>query len=117
MLGASLGTSIANDMRKKGLRINECRDWICNLGMLRLKRISGAFLLDSTAGYLLNSNQLEGIVRVEPPIVRKDYYLMISKDFMKKYPEYAHKIWDALKIVRATELHALSEKYFSKESQ
>ncbi len=111
--GASVATSIVGDMRKKGLNINECRNWRCNVDMLRLKRVSGVFLLNVTADYLLELKRLKGIVKVNPPIIAKHYYLMISDGFVKKHPEHAQKIWDALGLVRETKLTAISDKYYT----
>ncbi len=111
--GAPAGTSIVGEMEKRGLRIETCNDQICSFRKLVGKRIQGAFLLNVTGNALLKKQAFATIEKVNPSIVEKDYYLMISDGFVKQNPQMAQKIWDAIGVIRETYLAEIAARYVS----
>ena len=52
------------------------------------------------------------IVKVSPPIVSKEYYVMLSNQFVNSNPALAEKIWNAIGEMRIKEFPKLvKEKY------
>ena len=60
-----------------------------------------------------NADPLPGIVRIEPPLKTKPYYLMLSREFKAANPELAEQIWNAIGELREEKLEALAQPYLS----
>lgn len=72
-----------------------------------------------TADFLLEQNPkaLEGIVRVEPPLKTKPYYLMLSRQFKVANPDLSEQIWDAVAELRETKLKGIAQTYVLNHAQ
>jgi polar amino acid transport system substrate-binding protein len=102
-LGAQSGFSIIDMLKKLGAQVDdEAKDKGAILKKLAAGRIQGAALHTVGADQLLKAQaELGGTIeKVEPPLVVKPYYLMLSKGFVAKKPELAKAIWDAIAVVR-----------------
>ena len=110
-LGASLGQSIVEDLKSRGIKMVSCTSLICGFQMLNLKRVQGVVSWDVVGDKFLKYPEFQGIEKVTPPIVTKHYYLMISNQFVKQHPMLAQKIWDNIKIIRDTKMEMLVQKY------
>ena len=65
--------------------------------------------------YLANNPALkENIIKVEPPLKRKEYYLIFSKKFYNERKELAKAIWDAIEDYKSTEEYHQMKKEFEK---
>jgi polar amino acid transport system substrate-binding protein len=108
-----MGYSIVNDLKNKGVKVEEAQDSMTNLMKVAKGRIDAAALQDVTADDILKNNKKEmgNIVKLNPPVVSKEYYLMLSKKFVQDNPALAQKIWDTIKVIREKEFKNLSSKY------
>ncbi|HPM01809.1 MAG TPA: transporter substrate-binding domain-containing protein [Candidatus Cloacimonadota bacterium] len=113
IIGAPMGYSIVNDLKNKGVKVEEAQDSMTNLMKVAKGRIDAAALQDVTADDILKNNKKEmgNIVKLNPPVVSKEYYLMLSKKFVQDNPALAQKIWDTIKVIREKEFKNLSSKY------
>jgi polar amino acid transport system substrate-binding protein len=115
LVGAPSGYSIINDLKNKNsnILIEEAPDSKTNLLKILKGRIAAAALQDVTADDIIKSEPktFKQIKKHKIPIVEKEYYLMLSKAFVKENPELAQKIWDTIKIIREKESKRLIQKY------
>jgi polar amino acid transport system substrate-binding protein len=113
IIGAPLGYSIVDDLKKKGLNIEEAPSTAMNLRKLNRKRVFTAALQDVTADSIVKSNPVEfaNIIKIAPPIITKPYYLMLSHNFVSEHPDMAQKIWDTIKYIRENEIDKILMKY------
>ncbi|WP_240339408.1 transporter substrate-binding domain-containing protein [Marinobacter sp. BW6] len=114
-IGAPLGYSIVNDLEKLGVSVMKVRSSAQSLQLLVAKRVDAVALQSVTADFLLSNNPgpLADIVRIDPPLKTKPYYLMLSRQFKEANPELAEQIWNALGELRKEKLEALARPYSS----
>ncbi len=113
-VGAILGYSIIGDLKKLNVSVNEVAAGTpAILKMLVAGRFPAAALQDVTADALIASTPeyAEKLVKDERPIVSKPYYLMLSHQFVARYPETAKQIWDAIEKIRNEKFSSLAQKY------
>lgn len=112
-IGAPAGYSIIDDLRKMGVPVDEAQTTRANLLQLQYRRVAAVAAQDVTADELLKNeaSTFKDIIKVEPPLVSKAYYMMISHQFIKKHPALAEKIWDTLAKIREERMADLLEKY------
>lgn len=112
-VGAPLGYSIVGDLNKMGVTVEEAPNTESNLRKLKGNRLQAVALQDVTADAMIKSmpHEFGGIVKLEPPLKTKPYYLMLSSDFVSAHPELAQKIWDTMKLIRETKYDKLAAKY------
>lgn len=111
-IGAPLGYSIVGDLNKVGIKTEEAPDSNTNLAKLNAKRLNAVVLQDVTADAILQNNpQFSNIVKLEPPVVAKEYYLMLSAKFVQENPVLAQKIWDTIAVIRENEIPKMLSRY------
>ncbi|AOY88345.1 amino acid ABC transporter [Marinobacter salinus] len=115
-IGAPLGYSIVSDLEKLGVSVVKVRSSMQSLQLLIAKRVDAVALQSVTADFLLNINadKLTGIVRIDPPLKTKPYYLMLSRQFKAAHPDLSERIWDEIGKLREEKLNALSRSYLAK---
>ena len=106
-IGTQLSYSIADDLRKMGYAVEEEATVANNLNKLAAGRISVYAEIESIADHAIGKEKprYDNIVKLQPPLREKFYYLLISKSFFKKYPLLAEQIWDAVRDVQQTEAY------------
>jgi len=106
-IGTQLSYSIADDLRKMGYAVEEEATVANNLNKLAAGRISAYAEIESIADYAIGKEKTryENIVKLQPPLSEKYYYLLISKSFYEKNTQVAEKIWDAVRDVQQTEAY------------
>ena len=114
-IGAPLGYSIVEDLRNLGVSVTEVRSSTQSLELLTARRVDAVALQSVTADYLLSHNTDYGadIVRIDPPLKTKPYYLMLSRQFKAENPELAEHIWNVIGKLREEKLEALAQPYLS----
>ena len=110
-IAAPLGYSIVGDLRKKNIEVNESRSTKTSFRMLQKNRVQGVAAQTVTGDDLLKSNKFKSIIKNDPPLVTKDYFLMISHQFYNKHPKLSEKIWKALAEIRQKQSKVLRKKY------
>jgi polar amino acid transport system substrate-binding protein len=113
LLGAPAGYSIVNDLKKIGMAVHESPASTNALDMLLAGRFPGAVLQDVTADAIIakNTQKFSKIVKSPKAIVSKEYYLMLSKDFVSKHPDLSRAIWKAIEELRLSEFAKLTALY------
>jgi polar amino acid transport system substrate-binding protein len=115
-IGASRGYSVVGDLQQMGYQVQESDDVRKDLKRLSDGRLGAIAGLESAEDFLLETSPDAGkdITKVQPPISRKHYFLMLSKQFLNKNPELAQRIWDKTRELRDKELPGILRKYMTK---
>lgn len=102
LLYAPLGFSIVDDLRKKGMQVEETRSILAKLKQINQGRGDGIVLLSHSGyGFLSRyTNELSNLIAAKPDIVRKAYYLMLSHQYVADQPQQADRIWQTLAEIR-----------------
>ena len=96
-IGINTGFSIADQLKKLGVRLDEVQTADQNLGKLRLGRIGAYAMQEHIADPAIQQLHLEGEIEKLPiPLSTKTYYLTFSRKFYAAHPEIAEKIWAAI---------------------
>jgi len=111
MVGAPNGYSVIDDLKNLGLAVEESNGTLIDLKKLAAGRVGAIAALELTADLLLKKypelNKV--IVKVPTPIASKEYYVMLSNQFVKSNPALAEKIWNAVGEMREHEFPKLVE--------
>lgn len=110
-IGAHLGFSIVNELKKKQLKVQEVKTTEQLFQMLELKRISAMAIQDTMAEQYIAIHSLSNVKLVEPAITTKDYYLVFSHQFMEANAGLAEKIWREIEQVRDDVYAKQKDKY------
>jgi polar amino acid transport system substrate-binding protein len=109
------GYSVVDDLTKLGVPVKEVNRAEDGFRMLLAGRADGFAHLSEFGDYVLKKNpEFASIVKVDPPIVTKDYYLQISHQFNARYPVLVPMIWTALAEIRQAEFKRLEAKYLKR---
>jgi polar amino acid transport system substrate-binding protein len=114
-VGAPLGYSIVDDLKKKGLLIDESPNTLNDFKKLVKGRIAAVAALEMTGDYYLMVNQdlNDKIEKMSPLIVEKPYYFMLSHQFYNENTDLAEKVWDTIaEIRRDPNFQKLLKNYF-----
>lgn len=114
-IGAPRGFSIVNDLKKLGIKVQEVDSTFQLMEMLLKDRFKVIATLEFPGDMYLEkfTNKGDDIVKINPPLVIKDYYLMISHQFFKKNPKISEDIWNTLAEIRESkEFSEIIIKYF-----
>lgn len=110
-IGVNLGYSIADDIRKMGLTVEEVKSTEANLKKLQLGRIAAFAGQDVDTDVWLEHKDYAGIVKLPTPLASKDYFLLFSKQYLAAHPDIAHKFWTRLGEIRDETVKKLAPKY------
>ncbi len=115
-IGVLTGYSIIDVLREKyhmNVDAAGVKHIFQNFRKLLLNRISAVVELGMAGDIVANSSEQfkSNIIKMSPPFATKPYYLVFSHQFVKKHPELAKKIWNALAEIREKHLYRLMEEY------
>ncbi|MGY3687169.1 substrate-binding periplasmic protein [Vibrio coralliilyticus] len=110
-VGAHLGFSIVRELKKKQLKVHEVKTTEQLFNMLQLGRLSAIAVQDTMAQQFLSSQKISNIKQVQPAITTKNYYLVLSHDFVDVNPELARKIWSEIEELRDDTFSNQGNKY------
>ncbi len=111
-IGINFSFSIGDDLKKMNLAVDDGgRGTEQNFAKLRLGRISAYATLEDSADAFVRRNRVTQVVKLEPPIVVRDYYLMLSKQYVDANKVRAELFWTRLGEVRAKRAAGMYEKY------
>lgn len=103
-VGTTIGYSIAQDLAKEGFTIDEAPTTELGFKKLVGNRIDVVATMTEQGDVIMNSPEFKDkVVKLEPPLVKKPYYLMLSKQFVTQNGELAKKIWEEISKIRETE--------------
>lgn len=112
-VGAELGFSIIDDLKKWGVKVRTVHSAEANFTLLINKRLDSVVAHETTGQRY--THKYKNIKQLEPPLTAKPYYLLLSHQFYKAYPDISHEIWDTMSRLREETFgwKDLKEKYFS----
>lgn len=113
-VGATAGYSVVADLERRGVRVDAGRVPALNLAKLLEGRIAAYAELENLAGEIVRRDpELSGrIVKLEPPLITKPYYLLLSRAFVERDRESAEAVWGAIAEVRdSARFRALEARY------
>lgn len=105
-VGVQIGYSVANDLRKLGIAVDESSQTAKELMQkLQLGRVGAAAIGNSDVQTLLGDSAtpgaFSGAIEVMPvPLVQKAYFLMLSHQFVQDAPAVATRFWQDIALVR-----------------
>ncbi|MEQ9335062.1 transporter substrate-binding domain-containing protein [Thalassobaculum sp.] len=104
-VGATAGYSVVRDLERSGVAVQPGRVPALNLAKLLEGRIAAYAELEGLADQIIRQDAelFRQVVKLQPPLITKPYYLMLSRPFVARDPALAEAVWDALAEVRASE--------------
>jgi len=110
-VGANAGYSVVSDLAKLGLVAEEAPGDLNNLGKLVHERIEAYAGQSLFVDQLREQPEFQGLERLEPPIVRKDYFLVFSHAYYRANPDTVNKLWRLIPELKKSHGAALDRKY------
>ncbi|MCK5683163.1 transporter substrate-binding domain-containing protein, partial [bacterium] len=116
-IGAPSGYSIVSDLIEKGYQVDESPSTVIDLKKLLINRLSAVAALEMTADYYIENNKdfADKIIKHEPELAIKPYFMLFSSQFYNCNPELTKKIWVGLaKLRNSKNITILMKKYIRK---
>jgi len=110
-IGAGRGYSIVGDLQKMGIHIVEFNIESKAFAQLNRDRLDAVAAQDTTADPLIKEMGFSNIQKLEKPLKKKPYFLMLSAKFVDKYPVIAEQLWNAIEQVREQVIQKVSHQY------
>ena len=112
LLGAQLGFSIVDELKNMGIPISEVKHAEMAFLMLNNNRVEGVAIHEDEGDIYMK--KYGNIIKVEPPLSTKPYYLLISHQLYNSNPDFVSKLWDTASEIRESEeLKMIKEKYYA----
>jgi polar amino acid transport system substrate-binding protein len=111
-IGANLGWSVVDDLKKLGLPVEPAKDTQNNFNKLLGGRID-AVAMHTTIGdsYLEENGLADKVKRLDPPISTKPYYLVLSRAWHDRNPDAAQCLWRSIADQHAHDFSTLLGRY------
>ncbi|MDK2123708.1 substrate-binding periplasmic protein [Parachitinimonas caeni] len=103
--------SVGSDLAKLNVRTEEAKTTEQNFQKLQTGRIVAYAMQDHTADLFISEHKLTNIEKIPAPLSSKEYYLMLSNQFVQKNPALAEKLWQKVGEVRDAKLKEILKKY------
>ncbi len=112
-IGAPFGYSVVALLKQARVRVDEYGNTRENLIKLKADRIDGAALLEFDADRIIfhEKSIFPNVIKLEPFLSSKPYYIMLSARFLKTYPGLGEQIWDACGDIRETHRPTILKRY------
>ncbi len=110
-VGANAGYSVVKDLAEMGIAVEEAPGDLNNLGKLVNDRIEAYAGQSLFVDQLREQAMFKGLEKLEPSIVRKDYFLVFSHGFYASSGDTARKLWKLIEEVKKSHGAALDKKY------
>ena len=111
-LGANRGFSIIKDLQGKGVKVHEVSSTNSLIRMVLSRRIDGAVTIETYGDHAVEVLGAKNIDKVYPTVKQKDYYLVLSKQFVKNQPILASQIWSEIQNIKESGMYdKISRKY------
>lgn len=103
-VGVTISYSVAGDLRRLGVPVEEAKTLEQNLDKLLAGRIAAYAGLEHMSDTVVaaNPSKYGKLVKMAPPLVSKPYYLLFSRGFYAAHGDLAERIWDAIAAINAS---------------
>ena len=113
-VAAPSGYSVVNLLKSMGYQPSTPESSYSALRMVTAGYVQAAALQTVTGDRLIQQKpELNRLVRIEPAINEKPYYLLFSKSFYNRYPELTEQLWQEIRRQREQRLPALLDTYLA----
>ncbi|GGA94200.1 substrate-binding periplasmic protein [Agarivorans gilvus] len=115
-IGAVRGYAVIGTIEGLGVSVYEVSSQMNGLMMLKAGRIAAFADIATMTDFQIKSHREEfkDIIKISPPFATKDYFLMLSHQFVHDNPALSEAIWDAIRELRDSPQYKLIvEKYYS----
>ncbi len=110
-IGAPLGYAIVEDLQKKGANVAQSRSTATDFQKLVLGRLAGVAAFERVGDFHMRKAKPGTVLRVGTVLATKEYYLIVSHQFMRRHPALAPALWRGLARIRDRQADALFLKY------
>lgn len=113
-VGATAGYSIVDDLKALGVDVETGKIQDINLNKLVAGRIAAYAELENMAAAVIAANPAAyaDVVKLDPPLVSKPYYLLLSHAFARRDPVLAEAVFDTIRSINADpDFQALIARY------
>lgn len=110
-VGANAGYSVVSDLAKLGITVEEAPGDLNNLGKLLHARIEAYAGQSLFVDQLRAQPEFQGIEKLMPPIVRKDYFLVFSHGYQAAFPDTVNRLWRLIPELKKSHGESLDRKY------
>ena len=110
-IGLNAGFSILNELNVLGVPVEETVGNPQNLRKLALGRIQAFAGQDITTDPLIASGKYGAFRKLPVPLSTKDYFLLLSNDFVASQPELANALWQTIGKLRSSVMEANQSRY------
>ena len=114
-IGAVRGYAVVGTIKGLGVQVHEVRSQYNGLMMLNAGRIAAFADIETMTDFQIKSHpdEIKYIIKIFPPFMQVDYYLMFSHQFVHDNPKLSEAIWDTIRDVRdSSQYEIIAEKYF-----
>lgn len=113
-VGAHLGFSVVKELKKRNLSVHEVKSTAQLFDMLKSRRVAAIAIQNSIAQEYLHRHGGYNIEQVQPAIITKDYFLVLSHQFALLNPELANQIWEVISAIRDDVISESRSKYWNR---
>ncbi len=110
-IGTPLGYSIVDDLKKMGIAAEESPSASNDFQKMQLGRVAAVIAQEKVGDLLLRQERFGNIVKLTPLFTKKDYYVVLSKQFASQHAGLVQKIWQAVSELREQEMDDMLLKY------
>lgn len=102
-VGATAGYSIVGDLESRGVKVETGKIQGINLNKLVAGRIAAYAELENMAAAAIASDPAAygDVVKLEPPLIAKPYYLLLSHAFVERDPALAESVFETIAEINA----------------
>lgn len=108
-IGFNYGYAVADDLARAGAPMEPGMQVEYDMKNLSNGKLGAVLAFESAGDHVIKN--YPDIEKVNPSFMTVDLYLILSHQFVEKYPALAEKTWNAVRKFRESELPGLLEKY------
>ncbi|MBK6637539.1 MAG: transporter substrate-binding domain-containing protein [Rhodocyclaceae bacterium] len=110
-IGVNAGYSVAKELPRLGVVIDEVPGTLNNLKKLQLGRIAAYVMQEHSADPVIDEANLADIKKLPVPFSTRDYYLPFSKKFYGESSSIVLRLWKQIPLVQKEKGKELVKKY------
>lgn len=110
-IGANLNYSVVHDLRNLGVNVVEGRSTEHSFRMLLAGRVDAVADQEVIADAFLEGFGHPELIKIQPPLSEKPYFLMFSHQFMKSHATVAQRFWNDIAETRDEFMRAAAHRY------
>lgn len=111
VVGANTGWSIVGNLKNMGVKVDEARTIEQNIRKIVAGHIDAYAGIESFVDPWLQKKNMPDIVKASLNFSSKDYFVMLSHQFVEANPDVANVLWNEVGAMRETVLRDLMTKY------